>query len=397
VSLVVGGARVGPPDLAVLLVVAPWVSTMVARGRLAIGRTPGDWGVAILLVAVVASSLASALSDGPAPLGANVRKALQLLSFVALYYFVAAAARARPTLRWALGAFLALSTVEALYAVAFQYVPGQLGLPGLWPPYLADRAGLRAMGTVDASFGHYMAAALILAFVVASSPREPEMRRLGAVAVPILSGGLVSSGTRGSLLAAAAGLVIVLTFTSQRRIVLGLVAAIAALIALAAVVAPDVASPARLKAAFTMHGSSYLAVRLLSWKLGWQLGVAHPWLGLGPGVNAISTVELIGRPSEALCYVEGVMNAYLQAFVEMGICGVLGLLGLVGVVIAAAVARGTRGDGLALGTGAAVLVLAITGLTGPLLIGGIGHLLFVLMGLAAAAARDSAVREVARI
>jgi len=396
VSLIVGGARVGPPDFAVMLVVVPWLARMAARGRLAIARTPADWAVVVLFVAVAASSFASALSDGPAPPGASARKALQLLSFVALYYFVATAAQTRRTLRWTLVAFLGLSALEAIYALVFQFVPGQLGLPGIWPPYLADRAGLRAMGTVDAAFGHYMAAALILAFAIAGSSLEPQrLRRLAAVAVPILFGGLISSGTRGSLLAAGAGFVAVLAVTSQRRTVLGLAAAIAALVGAAMLIAPAVASPAKLQAAFTMHGSSHLAVRLLSWKLGWQLATAHPWLGLGPGANAVKTVELIGMPSEALRYVEGAMNAYLQAFVEMGFCGLLGLVGFVGAVIGAAIARGARGDGLALGAGAAVFVLAITGLTGPLLIGGIGHLLFALMGLAAAAATadDSAASE----
>jgi O-antigen ligase len=148
---------------------------------------------------------------------------------------------------------------------------------------------------------------------------------------------------------------------------------------------PRILAPEGIAFLFTSHGSSSLAVRMLSWRVGWDLAIAHPWLGLGPGANALTVEVLLGLPAEVLRYVEGTMNAYLQAFLETGVLGLIALVGFIAVVGGRALLAGARGSSLALGLGAAVLVLGVTGFTGPLLIGGIGHLLFALAGLAAAA------------
>ena len=385
VSFGISGATIGPPDAAVGLVLAVWAWRMIAQHRLAIPRTRGDWPIAALLLACAAAALASALSAGPVPPGTTVKKLLQLVfSFVALYYFVAASAHERESLRFAVAVFLGFSALEALYAVLFQFVPRQMGMSGLWLPYLANRASARAMGTVDASFGHYMAAALLLALGLAAQERG----RLGSaarVAAPILFAGLISSGTRGSAIATAAGIAVLVAFSPRRHLVLARVVGLIGLLGATVLVVPQVASPEKLGLLFTSHGGSHIAVRLLSWKIGWGLALAHPWLGMGPGANALTVEALVGVPAEALRYVEGTMNAYLQAFVEMGVVGAAGLLGFICAVSAGAVARGARGNGLALGLGSAVVALGVTGLTGPLLMGGIGHLLFALAGLAAAA------------
>jgi len=385
VSFGFSGAIVGPPDAAVALVLAVWVSRMILQRRIAIARTSGDWAIAALLLAATAATFASALSAGPVPVEASLKKMAQLASFVALYYFVATQAQDRGALRFAAAVFLGFSALEALYAVLFQFVPGQIGIPGLWPPYLASRATARAMGTVDASFGHYMAAALLLAISIASQG-DGRLRRLAAITVPVLFAGLITSGTRGSMIAAGAGVTLVIAFSSRRRIVFAQLAGLSVLVIAAALLAPGLASPAKLQFLFTSHGASSIAVRLLSWNIGWQLALAHPWLGLGPGANALTVETLIGVPAEVLRYVEGTMNAYLQAFLETGVIGVAGLLGFIACVSGTAVTRGARSNGLALGLGAAVFALGVTGLTGPLLMGGIGHLLFALAGLAAAAA-----------
>jgi O-antigen ligase len=321
-------------------------------------------------------------------LGGSLKKVAQLaVCFVGPYLFAAQAGRERRALRFAVTAFLGLATLEAAYAVLFQFVPGQLGTSGLWPPYLAVRAGARAMGTVDASFGHFMAAALVLALAVAAQG-EGRLRRLGSVAAPVLLAGLISSGTRGSAIAAGVGGLVVIALSPRRRAAAVALAGLGALVGLAAVACPQVASPSRIGALFTGHGASVFAVRMLSWRLGWELGVAHPWLGVGPGANALAVEGLLGIPAEALRHVEGAMNAYLQAFLETGVIGLAGMIAFILGVSRQALMRGARGSGLALGLGAAVLALGVTGMTGPLLMGGIGHLLFVLAGLAVAAAKD---------
>jgi O-antigen ligase len=384
VSFGISGAVIGPPDAAVGLVLAVWVSRMMLERSIVIPRTPGDWTIAALLLAATAATCASALSAGPVPVGASLKKIAQLASFIALYYFVIAQARDRRSLRFAAAIFLGFSALEALYAAFFQFAPGQMGGPGLWPPYLVNRATARAMGTVDASFGHYMAAALVLAISLAAQG-PGRTRTLGAITAPALFAGLIASGTRGSTVAAAVGLALVIAFSSRRRIIFAHLAGLSALLIAAALLTPEIASPAKLQFLFTSHGASQVAVRLLSWKIGWQLALAHPWLGLGPGANALTVETLIGVPAEALRYVEGTMNAYLQAFLEMGVIGGAGLLGFILSVSATAVMRRARSNGLALGLGAAVFTLGVTGLTGPLLMGGIGHLLFALAGLAVAA------------
>lgn len=410
ISFGLPGAVVGPPDVAVALVLVFWAARWITAGRDRMTATAGDWPLVALMLAAVAATVAGALSASEVPPGASLKKTAQLAFFVATYYFAATAARDRKALRFAVAVFLGFSAIEAAYAVLFQFVPGQLGLPGLWPPYLANRASARAMGTVDASFGHYMAAALVVAIAVASQG-QGRLRALAAMAVPVVFAGLVASGTRGSLVAAAAGVALLVAFSPHRRTVAAYLGGLVALAGIAVLAAPAVASPAKLEFLFTSHGASNLAVRLLSWKIGWDLAIAHPWLGMGPGANALTIEGLIGVPAEALRYVEGTMNAYLQAFLEMGVGGLAGLAAFIALVSGAALSRGARGKrpsarqrgarpaagrapaggrppggGTALGLGAAVFVLGVTGLTGPLLMGGIGHLLFALAGLAAAAA-----------
>jgi len=379
------GAVIGPPDIAVLLVLLGWAGHMLARGRVVVPRTSGDWAIAMLVTATAASALAVALMPGPVPLGASVKKVAQLsLSFVGLYYFAAYAGREPRALRSAVAVFLALSALEAAYAVLLQSLPALMGGTGLWPPYLAARASARAMGTVDAAFGHYMAAALALALAIAMQERG-RLRRLAAGAVPVLLAGLISSGTRGSVVAAGAGVVALIIFSRRRRVLLAGVGGSAVAMGLVGLLWPRILAPEGIAFLFTSHGSSSLAVRMLSWRVGWDLAIAHPWLGLGPGANALTVEVLLGLPVEALRYVEGTMNAYLQAFLETGVLGLVALVGFIAVVSGRALLAGARGSSLALGLGAAVLVLGVTGFTGPLLIGGIGHLLFALAGLAAAA------------
>ncbi|HUT74980.1 MAG TPA: O-antigen ligase family protein [Armatimonadota bacterium] len=384
----VGAAIVGPPDVAVVLVLLAWGGGMLARGRIVVPRTPGDWALSALVVAALGSTLAVALSPGVVPLAASAKKILQLgVSFVGLYYFVAHAAREPRALRYAVAVFLGVAALEAAYAVLLQFVPAQLGHRGLWPPYLSARASMRAMGTVDAGFGHYMAAAWVLALALAAQGRG-RLRVLAAGATPVLLAGLISSGTRGSAAAAGAGLMMLMLLSGGRRSLLAGVAGLAAAVGVAGLVWPGVAGAEKIAFAFTSHGSSDLAVRLLSWKIGWDLAITHPWLGLGPGANALTIEALLGIPADALRYVEGTMNAYLQAFLESGLLGLAGMIAFIAAISGAALTRGARGHPLALGLGAAVFVLGITGLTGPLLIGGIGHLLFTLAGLAAAAAAE---------
>ncbi len=431
----VSGAVVGPPAIAAILVLLAWVGRMLwsaaACRRLESGsKLPhstrrgracsiGQWGISALLLAAIASTCAVALGAGPMTLGGSLKKVAQLaVCFVGPYLFAAEAARDRRALQFAVATFLGFAALEAGYAVLFQFVPGQLGIAGLWPPYLAARAGARAMGTVDASFGHFMAAALVLALAVAAQG-EGRLRALGGVAAPILLAGLISSGTRGSAIAAGVGVVALIALSPRRRVVAAALTGLGALVGLAAVVCPQVASPQRIAAIFTGHGMSAFAVRMLSWSMGWELAVAHPWLGVGPGANALAVEGLLGVPAEALRHVEGSMNAYLQAFLETGVIGLAGMIAFILGVSGRALARGAHcraglvgarhalplpGEGtgprptgchargracpIALGLGAAVLALGVTGMTGPLLMGGIGHLLFVLAGLAVAAAQD---------
>jgi hypothetical protein len=381
-----GGARIGPPDVAVLLVLGFWAAATLLRGRLRLARTPADWAWACMAFAAAISFAAGALRGGEVSPLVGIRELGQLLLFGGLYYWAASELSAPRNLRWAVTIFLAVSCAEAVYALAAQFAPSVAALSSVGS-YVQ-----RATGTADSGFGAYMAGALVVAVALAGQvPRRSLPAMLAAVGV--LVAGVVSSGTRGATLAAAVGVLLALVASRRRWLmVLTLAAAVVMFVAL-----PRLAEASRIAYRVGKPVTSGTLQRIVGWRLGLAIAARHPAWGAGPGANAAAFPVLSRAPGFVVERVEGAFSAYVQALMETGPLGLLGLLGFVVIVPGAAFrayrrARGSPSAAIGYACGCGMATVAATGLTGPLIQGGVGHLFFLLAGLTAAGARAAALQ-----
>ena len=380
----VGGAVISPPDVAVVLVLVAWLPAMAARGRWRVARTAGDAPWALMILAACISVAAGAVRGGEVPLARGLREIGQLLLFAGLYTWAATELAAPGRLRWAAGLFLAVSCAEALYALAFQYAPS---LSSIGASYVQ-----RTTGTADAGFGAFMAAGLVMAVALGghASPRWRLPAR--AAVVCVLLAGVMSTGTRGAAVAAGVGIALVLIASRRRWVTALTLAAALAALAMVAFWFPDLGRASRIAYRVGEPITSGGIQRMIGWRLGLDIAARHPVFGAGPGANAEAFPVLSGAPAFVIDHVEGAFNAYIQALMETGPLGLLGLLAFVVLVVAAAVRAYRRAPktpsatiGFACACGMAAV--AVTGVTGPLIMAGVGHLFFLLAGLAAAGAR----------
>lgn len=166
-------------------------------------------------------------------------------------------------------------------------------------------------------------------------------------ALPLSIATLVASDSRGPIIAAALGVIIVLVFSPHRRVSLGVLAVSVAAAVTVALVAPGAF------AAFLDRSDRGYDVTSGRWEI-WQrlLGVwaEHPLVGIG-----YRTVEVLPGSGGQTAH-----NVYLSVLVETGIVGALLFVALL-VVVAITGFRRSRPEHRALfGVTATVLVIELT-------------------------------------
>lgn len=231
-------------------------------------------------------------------------------------------------------------------------------------------------------------APLALASVLRGSGRE---RLLGAVAGATLLYVIAQTGSRGGVVALAVGVLTLLAAMDARRTSLGLVAMLLGALAMWRL------GPQTFRdrvASLTSLDSDYNTTtedgRLAIWGRGLGYLKDHPILGVGP--NNMSQAE--GLRLEELGE-RGVWraahNAYLQAFVELGIPGGMVFFYMIILALRRAAAiwrRGNRGRGRMATNRPEVLASLLALCTAAVFLShAYSYMLFALMGFAAFAAR----------
>jgi O-antigen ligase len=269
-----------------------------------------------------------------------------------------------------------------------------------------------------------MAAALVMAVALAGnsawrapSPKRPHrpgeggcrrLWRVGDWSLPAKAGvvlallaGLASSGTRSSAMAALVGVALALLASRRRAVVLQVVVVAGLATAVALVALPRLSQASRIAYRVGQPAAVGAMQRVIGWRLGMMIAARHPVWGAGPGANAAAFPALSRAPAFVVQHVEGAFNAYVQALMETGPLGLVGLVGLVALPVAAALRAYRRAPAapsatITLACACGLAAVAVTGLTGPLIITGVGHLFFLLAGLTVAGVRVTEMETHAR-
>lgn len=318
------------------------------------------------------------------------------------------------TIAYMLAFALLVRTRETLRIVLMTLAFGALvfGMVALLT-YVASHGVSRASGLQGDPnyFAAYQVLALPAALALASSERRPGRRWLyyGIVGVIILS--VVSSQSRGGLIAMLVVLIATLllswrAFFRNPRQKAAYMAAVLAMLAIAVLVGTN--GDFFQRADTLLHPFSAAdrgSGRLDIWSSAWRVWKAHPWLGIGaynfrahsldilqatPGVNTAAHYVTPGRE---------VHNAYLETLTELGVVG-LALFGLVLVFTGWYFLRAFRqasaaGDAMMRRLAAALFLgLVGTTVTSFFLSNELGRALWILVGLALAL--DTAPRSMMR-
>ena len=315
--------------------------------------------------------------------------ALAVLGSGAGFFFILRRAGAAQR-RSALLAALSAAAVSAFAAVLQRLgvLPGETS--GFW-----TMTGRLSGGAIDPNaLGILCALALV---VTAARLLSPGPRRAAAAAAAgVLAAGLILSGSRSGLLAAALGF-LVLVFSpgvpARARVLLGAVgAALVLAIGLLVVGGGSRGSVASRMAHFfdpNLPVEFRASARPILWQSAVRLFGKEPVAGAGLGAFSWQLPNLLHEQGRALPMRDNPGNAYLQALAETGVVGFLLTLGLAAVMAreAWAARRRVADAPLEAGAGAAVLAFLVALLTGSHWFASDVVLLFFL--IAAVAAREA--------
>lgn len=348
-AVVVGGAMVLRPDLALLAYVAvePFgdlVESIHPAGVKAVGallfgawalrraadRRPPRAGAAprrggVLAAGVLALVVVASLVAAGTP-GDGVGTAVRYLSYIAVLVvvvdLVVDAGPARATLlRRLVAVYVASCTTAAVVGLA---------------TFLA--VGGRASGPLSDpnDFAFYLVTAWPLALWLARTAPTSRLRALSALAPVLLVVGACATFSRGALMALAAMVVVALALglLRARTLVAGAVVAGAAL---GAVWLAEPELVTRSLAEKDHVAASNVASRFTTWSMAAHMGAERPLLGQGPGGFAREAGRFV--PDGAVNVTETVAHQmYLDVFAELGALGI----GAFAVVIAAGGAGALR-------------------------------------------------------
>ncbi len=178
-----------------------------------------------------------------------------------------------------------------------------------------------------------LAIGIPMATYLATRPRSLPVFRLLNLLYPLATAlGIVLSGSRGALLAAAPAYLFYLVRLA--RLGRGWGVAVAGLLAaaLAGATQLDLSAPLqRLGTVAESSGDDHLSGRSEIWQAGWTAFGEHPFLGVGGGAFSAATA---GRNGQVLSLIAH--NTYLSVLTELGPIGFLLFLGLLVVVLRSA-------------------------------------------------------------
>jgi O-antigen ligase len=353
------------PNLVSLMLLAAWLIALPAQRnyvRRVIAGNPAVFGLLALTLGWM--TLSAVWATDPGDVAGDIWK----WATVALSMFVVATTIGR----------------EQIPMIAFAYVAGAglsvLGavVPGLGTPIAdvnADVEGRLGGGVVDPN---YLAAGIVPAMALAAGllrwVRSPGQRWVVGGMLALLAVGLLLSGSRGGLIAAAVAIVLTLALSRGRRIQFAVTAALAIVLGGLWVAGNSPQSLERIRTFDTGNGREDL------WNIAWQMTEDHPVTGVGLNNFREDSPDYFRRPgrlgsSELVLDTPHVVhNTYLQALAELGAVGII-LFG--GFMVAAMGATWRAGQELWRGGNArlamlatAVLVAQISALTSAFFLSG---------------------------
>ena len=237
------------------------------------------------------------------------------LYVIAVLFLAAGGAASKQKLKAVLAAFAAGAAVLGTYAIVMTILHKSIG----------GDTGFRAASF----FGHYMHAAGVLAAVVIITAalavheiREKRWKPAGlyAAAFVLSSAGLLFTFTRGSWIAAAAGIFIYLFFTDKKAVLAGVV-----VFALFIFAMKDTSYMERFKSSFVTKQGTSSGERLLMWKAGLKIVKDNPVTGIGGG-SVRKVYPSYSEPGARELDHTHLHNNLVQAAVTNGITGLVLLI-----------------------------------------------------------------------
>jgi putative inorganic carbon (HCO3(-)) transporter len=394
------GLAVTPTDALVVLILAAALLACLSRRCSTVVLTRAFApSVAFMLVSLLSATFASAFL-------VSLKEILRWVELLGIMIVAATFCRRETNRQLALVALLSAATLEALLGW------GQFFLR-YGPPSFRIGPFLRAYGTFGQPnpFAGYLEMVLPIALGLAfwQRPwigRPSRLTLLALVATGVIGAGLLMSLSRGAWLGVAVGLV-ALFWAQVRRgglIVAGGAALVVAVLVLDSVQLVPTAVSARLAQVVQYFGlfdasrvvptpqNWAIVERMAHWQAAWNMYMARPILGVGPGHYALAYPEF--RVNDFWIYPLGhAHNIYLNVMAETGFLGILAYLGqwVAWLAVILAGRRRSRSPidrALAAGILASFVAVAVHNSFDDLYVHGLNAQFGMLLGLAASIGRD---------
>lgn len=320
-----GGVATNLMKIAGLLLFASWWANTLTVARAARRRdvavSPTFVVSAIVLLAWSALSVAWAESPGTA-LTSTSRYGLNLL----LIPIVLGVVRRRQPLMYVVAAFVVGAVISAIYGFA-NPVSASASDSGRLAGSIGDPNEQAAVLVAAIPFALALAATL---------RRAPVLRGLAVAAALIALVGVITTLSRGGLIALGCVMLAAVVFGGRWRrwAMVLLILAVAGGAGYIFAIAPAT-SRARVTSGDTSGRSDI-------WTIGWRMVKANPLVGVGSGNFQVSSIHYLQQPgsihsAQLVVNVPHVAhNIYLELLADMGIPGLLAFLGIVGAALAAA-------------------------------------------------------------
>ncbi len=361
-----------PPVAAGLVATAGGLTTW--RSRRALGHTPADWPLLLLLLTLPVGLWASA------DRAATLPRTYAFIADIAIFYFVAALAAALPAARWprwtAWALLLGGLALAAAFLLGTQFATGKLpfidpqvyeALPGGLRPFWNPRGF--SPNLAGGLLGLFLPPALMLALYA----RGRLLRILSGLTALVLAAMMLLAQSRGALIGVAVALPLVTILADRRWLIAWAVLAMIAVVAVVALGSSAVIDVGAIANA-ALGGSGTLSEAGLSgrvelWSRALYVIQDFPFTGVGMGmfepvVELLYPLFSIGPDVQF----EHAHNIFLQSAVEMGVPGLIGhtaLYLILGCLLVRQAAGGSRARQA--GTRPLVTVLAL-GLLGALVV-----------------------------